>query len=146
MIDTVSSEYSSTKGGTAMVPTGSWRRFLTQSCPPSHTRRPNWCSLRRSSASTGRQIYYWPDRFQPPWACRWSVFHWSSRHIIVPSHVEYTGSIAAAIQALIGNVASGSLFALLQSLAMGGPLGGVLGTIGGIVGGIIGAIGVGAFF
>jgi hypothetical protein len=68
----------------------------------------------------------------------------ASRHIVVPSHAEYAGSIAAAIQALIGNVAAGSLFALLQSLAMGGALGGALGAIGGIVGGIIGAIG--AFF
>jgi len=52
--------------------------------------------------------------------------------------------MAAGIQAGIGNVAAGSIFAGLQSLTMGGALSGVLTAVGGIVGGIIGAIG--AFF
>jgi hypothetical protein len=60
------------------------------------------------------------------------------------SHVEYAGSLAALIQAAIGNVAAGSLFAALQSFAMGGALGGVLSAVGGVVGGIFGAIA--AFF
>lgn len=57
------------------------------------------------------------------------------------SHAEYVGSIAAIIQAAIGNVAAGSLFAFLQSLAMGGALSGALAAVGGFVGGILGAIG-----
>ena len=51
--------------------------------------------------------------------------------------------MAAGIQAGIGNVAAGSIFAALQSITMGGALG-VLATVGGILGGIFGAIG--AFF
>ncbi|KAH9036235.1 hypothetical protein EDB85DRAFT_1889048 [Lactarius pseudohatsudake] len=50
------------------------------------------------------------------------------------------GSIAAGIQAAIGNVAAGSLFATLQSIAMGGALHGVLAAIGGFIGGIMGAL------
>lgn len=58
----------------------------------------------------------------------------------VPSHAENVGSIAAAIQALIGNVVAGSLFAILQSIAMGGAFAAnVLWTVGAFVGGIIGA-------
>ncbi len=34
--------------------------------------------------------------------------------------MEHAGSIAAFIQSLIGNVAAGSLFAMLTSAAMGG--------------------------
>ena len=54
--------------------------------------------------------------------------------------MKYAGSIAASIQAAIGNVASGSLFAALQSFAMSGAFGGVLSAVGGVVGGILGAI------
>ncbi|KAH8980745.1 hypothetical protein EDB86DRAFT_2978725 [Lactarius hatsudake] len=50
------------------------------------------------------------------------------------------GSIAAGSQAAIGNVAAGSLFATLQSIAMGGAFHGVLAAIGGFIGGIMGAL------
>ncbi|KAG6873822.1 hypothetical protein C0992_008369, partial [Termitomyces sp. T32_za158] len=46
-------------------------------------------------------------------------------------------SIAAAVQALIGNVASGSLFALLQSIAMGGAVPAVFSFIGGVIAGSV---------
>ncbi|KAH9980660.1 hypothetical protein BJV74DRAFT_887677 [Russula compacta] len=54
------------------------------------------------------------------------------------------GSMAAAWQATIGNVVGGSLFAWLQSLAMGGAKTGIVSTIGGIIGGLCGIV-AGAF-
>ena len=51
------------------------------------------------------------------------------------------GSLAAAWQASIGSVAAGSLFAILQSVAMGGAALGMLTGIGAVVG--IGLIAVG---
>ncbi|KAK0213884.1 hypothetical protein IW262DRAFT_1407142 [Armillaria fumosa] len=48
------------------------------------------------------------------------------------------GSLAALIQSSIGNVATGSLFALLQCIAMGGSLWTSVSFFGRIVGSIIG--------
>jgi hypothetical protein len=70
-------------------------------------------------------------------------------HVTYSHDTEYAGSFAALIQASIGNIAGGSLFAALQSFAMGGTtLCGVLSTVGGFVGGIVGAIAlaIAAFF
>ncbi|KAH8980744.1 hypothetical protein EDB86DRAFT_2978724 [Lactarius hatsudake] len=52
-----------------------------------------------------------------------------------------TGSIAAGIQAGIGNVAAGSLFATAQSVAMRGALSGVITAVGTAIGGICAAAG-----
>ncbi|KAH9046770.1 hypothetical protein EDB84DRAFT_1464251 [Lactarius hengduanensis] len=49
------------------------------------------------------------------------------------------GTAAAAIQAGIGNVAAGSLFATAQSVAMGGSIPTVITAIGAGVGAVIGA-------
>lgn len=51
-----------------------------------------------------------------------------------------SASIAAAIQAWIGNVAAGSLFAAAQSAAMGGGIPFIFSVIGGAITGILGAI------
>jgi len=53
--------------------------------------------------------------------------------------LEPIGSIAAAIQAGIGNVAAGSLFAMLQSMAMGGGIPALVSALGGLCWGAIGA-------
>jgi hypothetical protein len=53
--------------------------------------------------------------------------------------LEPIGSIAAAVQAIIGNVAAGSLFALLQSMAMGGAIPALVSALGGVCWGAIGA-------
>jgi hypothetical protein len=65
----------------------------------------------------------------------------ASCHVVESLHTSnYVGSFAAKIQAWIGNVVAGSLFAILQSIAMGGArVGSVLWTVGALVGGIIGA-------
>ena len=52
------------------------------------------------------------------------------------------GSIAAGWQASIGSVTAGSLFAFLQSAAMGGPAMGVVAGIGGLGGGVMVAAGL----
>lgn len=51
-----------------------------------------------------------------------------------------SGSIAAGIQSLLGNVAAGSLFALIQSFAMGGA--GFLPWVGAFFTGILAALGL----
>jgi hypothetical protein len=48
---------------------------------------------------------------------------------------QYIGSIAAGLQAGIGNVAAGSLFAAAQSAAMGGTISGIVTAVGTAVGG-----------
>ncbi|KAH9174459.1 hypothetical protein EDB89DRAFT_1953217 [Lactarius sanguifluus] len=53
----------------------------------------------------------------------------------------HIGSIAAGIQAGIGNVAAGSLFATAQSVAMGGALSGVITAVSTALGGICAAAG-----
>ncbi|KAH8994543.1 hypothetical protein EDB92DRAFT_288237 [Lactarius akahatsu] len=50
------------------------------------------------------------------------------------------GSIAAGIQAGIGNVAAGSLFATAQSVTMRGALSGVVTAVGTAIGGICAAV------
>ncbi|KAG6272835.1 hypothetical protein E4U47_002300 [Claviceps purpurea] len=58
-----------------------------------------------------------------------------------------TGTVAALIQSLIGNVAAGSLFAILQSAGMGGAgamaLGALLSGVGIGIAGIVGIAGLG---
>lgn len=49
---------------------------------------------------------------------------------------EPIGSIAAGLQAGIGNVAVGSAFAAAQSVAMGGTLSGVVTAVGTTIGGV----------
>ena len=58
------------------------------------------------------------------------------------SRAKYAGSIAALFQAGVGNVAPRSLFAALQSFAMGGARSGirVLLAIGRVVLGVVGRI------
>ena len=58
------------------------------------------------------------------------------------SHAIYAGSKAASFQSGVGNVASRSLFAALQSFAMGGARSGVrvLLAIGRVVLGVVGRI------
>jgi hypothetical protein len=53
-------------------------------------------------------------------------------YLVLTQHI---GSIAAGLQAGIGNVAAGSLFAAAQSVAMGGMLTGVLTGVGTAFGG-----------
>lgn len=54
--------------------------------------------------------------------------------------IPYVGSYAAAVQSGIGNVAAGSLFALLQSIGAGGALPAVFSAISGAIGALLGAI------
>ena len=49
------------------------------------------------------------------------------------------GSLAAMIQSTIGNIAAGSLFAVLQSIGMGGAIPTVASAIAAILGGRVGA-------
>ena len=53
--------------------------------------------------------------------------------------LELIGSIAAGMQAGIGNVVAGSLFATAQSVAMGGGVPAVISAIGGMGAGAAGA-------
>jgi len=53
--------------------------------------------------------------------------------------LEPIGSIAAAIQAGLGNVAAGSLFALFQSMGMGGGIPALVSALCGLCWGAIGA-------
>ena len=53
--------------------------------------------------------------------------------------LEPIGSIAAGLQAGIGNVAAGSLFAAAQSMAMGGGIPAVVSAVGGLGAGAAGA-------
>lgn len=53
-------------------------------------------------------------------------------HLVLTQHI---GTIAAGLQAGIGNVAAGSLFAAAQSVAMGGTISGVVTAVGTAVGG-----------
>ncbi len=53
--------------------------------------------------------------------------------------LELIGSIAAGMQAGIGNVAAGSLFAAAQSMAMGGGIPAVVSAVGGVGAGAAGA-------
>lgn len=57
-----------------------------------------------------------------------------------------TGTAAAGIQAGIGNVAAGSLFAMVQSFAMGGAAAVAVGTVGTVLvgGAAVGAVALGA--
>ena len=48
--------------------------------------------------------------------------------------------MAAGIQAGIGNVAAGSLFALAQSIGAGGALPAIFSAIAGAIGAVLGAI------
>jgi len=52
--------------------------------------------------------------------------------------LEPIGSIAAGVQAGIGNVVAGSMFATAQSMAMGGGIPAVVSAIGGIGAGAAG--------
>jgi hypothetical protein len=53
--------------------------------------------------------------------------------------LEPIGSIAAGLQAGIGNVVAGSLFAAAQSAAMGGGVSAVVSAVGGLGAGAAGA-------
>jgi hypothetical protein len=53
------------------------------------------------------------------------------------------GSIAAGMQASIGNVAAGSAFAACQSMAMGGAIAPVATAASGTAGGVLGVVGTG---
>lgn len=53
--------------------------------------------------------------------------------------MEPIGSMAAGVQAGIGNVAAGSLFALGQSIAMGGGVPAIITAVGGVSVGAAGA-------
>ncbi|KAK7681790.1 hypothetical protein QCA50_015137 [Cerrena zonata] len=72
------------------------------------------------------------------------VFGWIGFASVGP----IAGSWAAAIQAMIGNVAAGSVFAAIQSAAMGGALPAfvyvVFGAIGGVVGYVASVLGLAA--
>jgi hypothetical protein len=56
-----------------------------------------------------------------------------------PKPLELIGSIAAGLQASIGNVVAGSLFAALQSIAMGGGVPAAITAVGGLGAGAAGA-------
>ncbi|KAN0137750.1 hypothetical protein V8E53_004234 [Lactarius tabidus] len=100
-----------------------WRQRLTQSVPP---------AVLGIAAGIVSGVVFLPLVAKV-------VLGWIGFSAIGP----VAGSLAALIQAAIGNVAAGSFFAALQSIAMGG-LGGVLSAVGGVVGGVLGAIA--AFF
>lgn len=54
--------------------------------------------------------------------------------------MELIGSIAAGLQAGIGNVAAGSLFAAAQSIAMGGGVPAAVSAVGGMGAGAAAAV------
>jgi hypothetical protein len=60
-------------------------------------------------------------------------------YLLIQTNWNLVGSIAAGLQAGIGNVAAGSLFAAAQSVAMGGALSGAVTAVGAGIAGITGA-------
>jgi hypothetical protein len=63
---------------------------------------------------------------------------------VASNTVERQGTLAALIQALIGNVAAGSAFAIAQSIAMGGAVPAVVSAICAALGVGVGAAAAGA--
>ena len=112
-------------------------------------------STRPSLNSSGhrRRYHCWwcrPDSFRGPrhagryWLrrCRAPCWYVPSRLTIegTSKPLEPIGSIAAGVQAGIGaNVAAGSLFAVAQSIAMGGGVPAVISAVGGLGAGAAGA-------
>jgi len=80
--------------------------------------------------------------FLAPFVASWGLLAWG-----MGAAGPIAGTAAAAAQASIGNVVAGSIFAFLQSIAMGGLS--IIGlTVGGIIGGVMGFLGglVGGWF
>lgn len=97
--------------------------------------------------------------FLAPFVASWGLLAWGMgaagpiageslprlffRRVGLTSH-NWPGTAAAAAQASIGNVVAGSIFAFLQSIAMGGlsiiglAIGGVMGGVFGFLGGLLG--------
>jgi hypothetical protein len=95
----------------------------------------HWCrpDSFRGPRNVGR---YWLRR------CRARCWYVPSRLTIeaTSKHLEPIGSIAATLQAGIGNVAAGSIFAGAQSMAMGGGVPAAVSAVGGLATAAIAAV------